>query len=146
MILAPYGKHIGELIEQSTLPAISNLSGNFSETSLERLSYETINSEEAAKPVSFFWALLITVTGVILLDFNADNLQTPSRAYLLDVCVPEDQGKALSTFTIMAGFGGSMGYALGAVDWDKTIFADLIGDNIRTVFALVTLIFIIGMV
>ena len=67
-----------------------------------------------------------------MLDFSADNCQTPSRAYLLDVCLSEEHGKALSTFTIMAGIGGCLGYALGAVDWNGTIFANLIGDNIKT--------------
>jgi solute carrier family 45 protein 1/2/4 len=51
---------------------------------------------------------------------------------LLDVCLPEEHGKALSTYTIMAGIGGCCGYAFGAIDWNKTIFANLIGDNIKT--------------
>lgn len=34
---------------------------------------------------------------------------------------------------------------MGAINWDQTIFADLIGDNIKTVFALVTVIFICSM-
>ena len=28
-----------------------------------------------------------------------------------------DHAVGLSTFTIMAGLGGSMGYAMGAIDW-----------------------------
>jgi solute carrier family 45, member 1/2/4 len=38
-----------------------------------------------------------------------------------------------------------MGYALGAINWDNTIFANFIGDNIKTVFTLVTIIFICAM-
>ncbi len=30
---------------------------------------------------------------------------------------PADHAVGLSTFTIMAGLGGSMGYVMGAVDW-----------------------------
>lgn len=32
----------------------------------------------------------------------------------------EDHAKGLSTFTIMAGLGGSIGYFLGALDWEST--------------------------
>jgi hypothetical protein len=34
--------------------------------------------------------------------------------------VPEDHARGLSTFTIMAGLGGFLGYALGAINWDAT--------------------------
>jgi solute carrier family 45 protein 1/2/4 len=48
------------------------------------------------------------------------------------VCIGEEQGRALSTFTIMAGIGGCVGYLIGAVNWNNTIFANIIGDNITT--------------
>jgi len=32
----------------------------------------------------------------------------------------EDHARGLSTFTIMAGLGGSLGYILGAFNWDET--------------------------
>lgn len=34
------------------------------------------------------WGIFFTVLGTVLLDFDADACQSPSRAYLLDVCVP----------------------------------------------------------
>lgn len=34
------------------------------------------------------WGIFLTVLGTVLLDFDADACQSPSRAYLLDVCVP----------------------------------------------------------
>jgi solute carrier family 45 protein 1/2/4 len=34
------------------------------------------------------WGVLFTVLGTILLDFDADACQSPSRAYLLDVTLP----------------------------------------------------------
>lgn len=34
------------------------------------------------------WGIFLTVLGTVLLDFDADGCQSPSRAYLLDVCVP----------------------------------------------------------
>ena len=37
---------------------------------------------------------------------------------------PEDHGVGLSTFTIMAGLGGSSGYAMGAIDWDQNFVGE----------------------
>lgn len=34
------------------------------------------------------WGIFFTILGTILLDFDADACQSPSRAYLLDVTVP----------------------------------------------------------
>jgi solute carrier family 45 protein 1/2/4 len=33
------------------------------------------------------WAVFLTILGIFLLDFDAENCQTMSRAYFLDVCV-----------------------------------------------------------
>ncbi|XP_070498742.1 membrane-associated transporter protein-like isoform X2 [Chironomus tepperi] len=141
LFLAPYGRLLGEFVggweDDDDITIITNNTVN---SNLTNVQYET-NAPLSGS--SFYWALCFTVLGTIMLDFSADNCQTPSRAYLLDVCLSEEHGKALSTFTIMAGIGGCLGYALGAVDWNGTIFANLIGDNIKTVFALVTVIFIL---
>lgn len=141
LILAPYGRDIGMLLGDSGSngPSIANIT-NDDPTNFE---YKTVNVPEHNK--GFYWAILFTVLGTILLDFNADNCQTPSRAYLLDMCVQEEQGHALSTYTVMAGIGGCMGYALGAINWDKTIFSNFIGDNIKTVFVIVVIIFFCAM-
>ncbi|CAH1708570.1 proton-associated sugar transporter A [Aphis gossypii] len=89
-----------------------------------------------------FWAIFFTVLGTVLLDFDADACQSPARAYLLDICVPEDHAKGLSTFTIMAGLGGCIGYLLGGIDWDSLKFGELMGGHVRAVFTLVTFLFI----
>lgn len=34
------------------------------------------------------WGIFFTILGTMLLDFDADACQSPSRAYLLDVTVP----------------------------------------------------------
>lgn len=34
------------------------------------------------------WGIFFTILGTVLLDFDADACQSPSRAYLLDVTVP----------------------------------------------------------
>lgn len=81
---------------------------------------EIINVANTSHP----WGIFFTIIGTVLLDFDADACQSPSRAYLLDVTVPEDHAKGLSTFTIMAGLGGFMGYSLGAINWEETSFGN----------------------
>ncbi|KAF9409763.1 hypothetical protein HW555_010962 [Spodoptera exigua] len=88
------------------------------------------------------WGVFFTVLGTVFLDFDADACQSPARAYLLDVTVPEDHAKGLSTFTVMAGLGGFMGYALGGINWDDTRLGELFGGHVRAVFSLITIIFI----
>ncbi|CAF4815374.1 unnamed protein product [Pieris macdunnoughi] len=89
------------------------------------------------------WGVFFTIIGTVLLDFDADACQSPARAYLLDVTVPEDHARGLSTFTIMAGLGGFMGYALGGINWDETTLGDFFGGHVRAVFSLITIIFVI---
>ncbi|KAG8231465.1 hypothetical protein J437_LFUL000182 [Ladona fulva] len=88
------------------------------------------------------WGLFFTILGTVLLDFDADACQSPARAYLLDVTVPEDHARGLSTFTIMAGLGGFLGYALGGINWDATLIGAMLGGHVRAVFTLITFIFI----
>ncbi|CAB3383211.1 Hypothetical predicted protein [Cloeon dipterum] len=88
------------------------------------------------------WGVLFTVLGTVLLDFDADACQSPARAYLLDVTQPEDHARGLSTFTIMAGLGGCMGYAMGGINWDATAIGVMLGGHVRAVFTLITFIFI----
>jgi hypothetical protein len=45
--------------------------------------------------------------------------------YVAYFIVPDDHARGLSTFTVMAGLGGSLGYALGAIDWDVTALGKL---------------------
>lgn len=82
-------------------------------------------------------------SGTILLDFDADACQSPSRAFLLDVTLPEDHARGLSTFTIMAGLGGFMGYSMGGINWDDFFIGQMLGGNLRAVFTLITIIFIV---
>ncbi|XP_066149513.1 membrane-associated transporter protein [Euwallacea fornicatus] len=89
------------------------------------------------------WGVFFTILGTVLLDFDADACQSPSRAYLLDVTTSDDHARGLSTFTIMAGLGGFMGYALGGINWDATIIGELLGGHVRAVFTLITVIFIV---
>lgn len=45
--------------------------------------------------------------------------RTTGFKYILD-----DHARGLSTFTIMAGLGGFMGYALGGINWDVTFLGN----------------------
>ncbi|XP_057662980.1 proton-associated sugar transporter A [Diorhabda carinulata] len=89
------------------------------------------------------WGVFFTILGTVLLDFDADACQSPARAYLLDVTVPDDHARGLSTFTVMAGLGGFFGYALGGINWDVTFIGELLGGHVRAVFTLITFIFVI---
>ncbi|XP_054015604.1 proton-associated sugar transporter A [Hylaeus anthracinus] len=99
--------------------------------------------EESVKPPSHSWGIFFTILGTVLLDFDADACQSPARAYLLDVTTPEDHAKGLSTFTIMAGLGGFMGYGLGGINWDATAIGVMLGGHLHATFTLITIIFII---
>lgn len=66
-------------------------------------------SENGINPFIIFF----TIIGVVLLDFNCDACQSPARAYLIDVSLVDDHTIGLSTFTVMAGSGGCLGYLLG---------------------------------
>lgn len=83
--------------------------------------------------------------GVVLLDLDCDACQSPSRAYLLDVTNPEQQSLGLTMFTSMAGLGGSLGYFLGGIPWERTILARLLGDHVHVLFTLVWLIYVVCM-
>jgi hypothetical protein len=78
--------------------------------------------------------VLMTVIGVVLLDCCCDACQSPCRTYLLDVSKPEDHASGLTTFTVMAGLGGSVGYLLGGVvDWKNTELGEALGGHIQVI-------------
>ncbi|XP_004931236.2 proton-associated sugar transporter A isoform X1 [Bombyx mori] len=132
LILVPNGESIGYLLgdeyssNSTSTPAVLG----------PRSSLET--PEKNYHP----WGVVFTVLGTVFLDFDADACQSPARAYLLDVTVPEDHAKGLSTFTVMAGLGGFMGYALGGINWDETKLGEILGGHVRAVFSLITAIFV----
>lgn len=90
------------------------------------------------------WTIVLTILGTLLLDFCCDACQSPSRTYLLDVTQPEEHSLGLSTFTVMAGLGGSLGYFIGFVPWENIgALSWLLQDQVRTVFTLVGIIFVV---
>ncbi|XP_058833575.1 proton-associated sugar transporter A-like isoform X2 [Topomyia yanbarensis] len=147
-ILVPYGENVGQLLGDlgEVLPETpTNLSHVLESNLTDLLSYKFYRIEEeiGEHEMNYKWAIFFTILGTLLLDFSADTSQMPARAYLLDVCLPEQHGRACSTFSIMAGIGGSLGYALGGFNWDGTSFGEYLGGSIKTVFTMVGVIFLI---
>lgn len=89
------------------------------------------------------FSIFFTVLGVVVLDFSCDACQSPCRAYMVDVTIKEDHGRGLVTFTIMAGFGGAMGYILGGINWEKTQMGGALGGHIKVVFTIVFFLYLL---
>lgn len=49
------------------------------------------------------WGIVLTICGVVLMDFSADSADNPSHAYMMDVCSPEDQDRGLNIHALLAG-------------------------------------------
>jgi solute carrier family 45, member 1/2/4 len=104
------------------------------------------NNKIAASLSSHKYGATLTVFGVFLLDLDCDACQSPSRAYLLDVTNPDQHSLGLTTFTFMAGLGGSLGYFLGGIPWEHTFLTYIFGDHIHVVFTLVWIIYVVCMI
>merc|ERR1719445_628734 len=148
-MLVPNGKAIGKMMGDKYYDKEVNApSGRIFLESSNLTDYDygdTSTSTDTPGPPSDLhtyhpWGIFFTIIGTVLLDFDADACQSPSRAYLLDVTLPEDHAIGLATFTIMAGLGGSLGYAMGAIDWG--LLGALFGGHVRFVFTFVLFIFI----
>jgi hypothetical protein len=99
LLLVPNGEIIGRALgdyypSQEHVENLTISSGNWSDNS----SNSTMRSD-ADYPHP--WSVFFTVLGTVLLDFDADACQSPSRAYLLDVTCP---GKKISYQTLTAVF------------------------------------------
>ncbi|XP_014471690.1 PREDICTED: proton-associated sugar transporter A-like isoform X2 [Dinoponera quadriceps] len=142
LILVPNGEHLGYALGDSP-------TSDTNETIPlgHRTTAKLFESEEPPgtldRASSHTWGIFFTILGTVLLDFDADACQSPARAYLLDVTVPEDHARGLSTFTIMAGLGGFMGYGLGGINWDATSLGVMLGGHLHVTFTLITIIFVI---
>uniref|UniRef100_A0A3Q2E200 Proton-associated sugar transporter A n=1 Tax=Cyprinodon variegatus TaxID=28743 RepID=A0A3Q2E200_CYPVA len=89
------------------------------------------------------WGIILTVCGVVLMDFSADSADNPSHAYMMDVCSPEDQDRGLNIHALLAGLGGGFGYIVGGINWDQTQFGKSMGGQLRVIylFTSITLVF-----
>ncbi|XP_069467019.1 proton-associated sugar transporter A isoform X2 [Ambystoma mexicanum] len=88
------------------------------------------------------WGIILTICGVVLMDFSADSADNPSHAYMMDVCSPADQDRGLNIHALLAGLGGGFGYIVGGINWDGTSFGRAVGGQLRViyVFTAITLI------
>ncbi|XP_054208690.1 membrane-associated transporter protein isoform X1 [Homo sapiens] len=78
------------------------------------------------------WAISVTMIGVVLFDFAADFIDGPIKAYLFDVCSHQDKEKGLHYHALFTGFGGALGYLLGAIDWAHLELGRLLGTEFQT--------------
>ncbi|KAM7099499.1 proton-associated sugar transporter A isoform 2-T3 [Molossus nigricans] len=86
------------------------------------------------------WGILLTVCGVVLMDFSADSADSPSHAYMMDVCGPADQDRGLNIHALLAGLGGGFGYVVGGVHWDSTSFGRALGGQLRVIYIFTAII------
>ncbi|KAM4702643.1 proton-associated sugar transporter A [Rhinophrynus dorsalis] len=80
------------------------------------------------------WGLILTICGVVLMDFSADSADNPSHAYMMDVCSPEDQDRGLNIHALLGGLGGGFGYVVGGINWNKTSFGKAVGGQLRVIY------------
>ncbi|XP_041045341.1 solute carrier family 45 member 4-like isoform X1 [Carcharodon carcharias] len=85
--------------------------------------------------------IVLTVLGVVILDFCADATEGPIRAYLLDVADTEEQDMALNIHAFSAGLGGAVGYMLGGLDWTQTTLGQIFGSQQQVLFFFAAIIF-----
>ncbi|XP_047217846.1 solute carrier family 45 member 4-like [Girardinichthys multiradiatus] len=88
--------------------------------------------------------VVLTVVGVVVLDFCADASEGPIRAYLLDVADANEQDMALNIHGLSAGLGGAVGYMLGGLDWTGTALGRAFKSQEQVLFLFAGIIFIIS--
>lgn len=141
LILVPWGRDIGSLLGSADVLPLTLTPFNGNDT----LNALPVDGDDQHRTVPFHkWAAIVTILGTMALDFSADTCQTPARTYLLDTCISEDHSHGLSIFTVLAGLGGFMGYSLGGIDWESMAIGQFIGNNVKTVFTIVTVLFVIS--
>ncbi|XP_054984114.1 solute carrier family 45 member 4 [Sorex araneus] len=85
--------------------------------------------------------IVLTVLGVVVMDFNADATEGPIRAYLLDVVDSEEQDMALNIHAFSAGLGGAIGYVLGGLDWTQTFLGAWFRTQNQVLFFFAAIVF-----
>ncbi|XP_046875476.1 solute carrier family 45 member 4 [Hypomesus transpacificus] len=85
--------------------------------------------------------IVLTVLGVVVLDFCADATEGPIRAYLLDVADTEEQDMALNIHAFSSGLGGAVGYALGGLDWTHTFLGSAFKSQEQILFFFAAILF-----
>ncbi|KAM7315604.1 proton-associated sugar transporter A-like [Ixodes scapularis] len=125
LLFVSNGKEIGIALGDSYIPRNLSLT----------------DEEGSVQPAN--WGIASIVVGFVLLDICCDACHSPSRSYVLDVTIATDHVRALTTLTVLSGLGGCLGYVLGGINWEKTALGASMGGHVRTVFAIVGVMFII---
>ncbi|XP_034553878.1 solute carrier family 45 member 4-like isoform X2 [Notolabrus celidotus] len=102
----------------------------------------SIGDSPSSQPIG----IVLTVLGVVVLDFSADASEGPIRAYLLDVADTEEQDMALNIHAFSAGLGGAVGYMLGGLDWTGTALGRAFKSQEQVLFMFAAIIFIISVI
>lgn len=101
-----------------------------------------MGDEQGSQPIG----IVLTVLGVVVLDFCADATEGPIRAYLLDVADTEEQDMALNIHAASAGLGGAVGYALGGLDWTHTFLGAAFKSQEQILFFFAAILFSVSVV
>ncbi|XP_054439982.1 membrane-associated transporter protein isoform X2 [Pteronotus mesoamericanus] len=108
------------------------------------LNGDTMISAVVADPRrKLIWAITITMIGVVLFDFAADFIDGPIKAYLFDVCSHQDKERGLHYHALFTGFGGALGYLLGAIDWASLKLGRVLGTEFQVMFFFSALVLIL---
>lgn len=90
------------------------------------------------------FSLTLLTIGVVMLDFTSQACLTPCEALLSDTSKETDQhGRVFIIYSLMVSLGGFMGYLITALNWNSWSFGTYFGNQERTVFSLLTLLFTI---
>nr|XP_003407987.2 membrane-associated transporter protein isoform X3 [Loxodonta africana] len=99
------------------------------------LNGDTVTAALIANPKKkLIWAISVTMMGVVFFDFAADFIDGPIKAYLFDVCSHQDKEAGLHYHALFTGFGGSLGYLLGAIDWAHLELGRALGTEFQVMF------------
>ncbi|XP_030002616.1 solute carrier family 45 member 4 [Sphaeramia orbicularis] len=102
----------------------------------------SLGDQQGRQPIG----IVLTVLGVVVLDFCADATEGPIRAYLLDVADTEEQDMALNIHAASAGLGGAVGYALGGLDWTHTFLGAAFKSQEQILFFFTAILFTVSVV
>lgn len=131
LVLVPHGQDLGIALGDSPTIALADY-GN-----------STVSSQSDGHVHLPTRGIAFTIMGFVFLDMCCDACQSPSRSYVLDVTVVSDQARALSTFTVLSGLSGAVGYVMGGIDWDTTAVGASLGGHVKTVFGIVGAFFVV---
>ncbi|KAG7268755.1 hypothetical protein CRUP_031827 [Coryphaenoides rupestris] len=102
-----------------------------------------LGDRQGSQPIG----IVLTVLGVVVLDFCADATEGPIRAYLLDVANTEEQDMALNIHAappLGPRLGGAVGYALGGLDWTYTFLGRIFKSQEQILFVFAAIFFSIS--